>query len=146
MKEVVIDEMHPEVALQRVALVKEECARFLQDYPARQSFLTYFKRGYDKQRLRQLSATIEDAVDYLSNSREQLVINKAMDYPIVRQLLTYHITNYPRLGMAIAILLPLSIPIYIIGTRHQRNLRNDVATAVKVSDELTALLQSETPN
>lgn len=146
MKEVVIDEMHPEVALQRVALVKEECARFLQDYPARQSFLTYFKRGYDKQRLRQLSATIEDAVDYLSNSREQLVINKAMDYPIVRQLLTYHITNYPRLGLAIAILLPLSIPIYIIGTRHQRNLRNDVATAVKVSDELTALLQSETPN
>lgn len=146
MKEVVIDEMHPEVALQRVALVKEECARFLQDYPARQSFLTYFKRGYDKQRLRQLSATIEDAVDYLSNSREQLVINKAMDYPIVRQLLTYHITNYPRLGMAIAILLPLSIPIYIIGTRHQRNLRNDVATAVKVSNELTALLQSETPN
>ncbi|MBQ3961635.1 MAG: LptF/LptG family permease [Muribaculaceae bacterium] len=146
MKEVVIDEMHPEVALQRVALVKEECARFLQDYPARQSFLTYFKRGYDKQRLRQLSATIEDAVDYLSNSREQLVINKAMDYPIVRQLLTYHITNYPRLGLAIAILLPLSIPIYIIGTRHQRNLRNDVATAVKVSDELTALLESETPN
>lgn len=146
MKEVVIDEIHPEVALQRVALVKEECARFLQDYPARQSFLTYFKRGYDKQRLRQLSATIEDAVDYLSNSREQLVINKAMDYPIVRQLLTYHITNYPRLGLAIAILLPLSIPIYIIGTRHQRNLRNDVATAVKVSDELTALLQSETPN
>lgn len=146
MKEVVIDEMHPEAALQRVALVKEECARFLQDYPARQSFLTYFKRGYDKQRLRQLSATIEDAVDYLSNSREQLVINKAMDYPIVRQLLTYHITNYPRLGLAIAILLPLSIPIYIIGTRHQRNLRNDVATAVKVSDELTALLQSETPN
>lgn len=146
MKEVVIDEMHPEVALQRVALVKEECARFLQDYPARQSFLTYFKRGYDKQRLRQLSATIEDAVDYLSNSREQLVINKAMDYPIVRQLLTYHITNYPRLGLAIAILLPLSIPIYIIGTRHQRNLRNDVATAVKVSDELTVLLQSETPN
>lgn len=146
MKEVVIDEMHPEVALQRVALVKEECARFLQDYPARQSFLTYFKRGYDKQRLRQLSATIEDAVDYLSNSREQLVINKAMDYPIMRQLLTYHITNYPRLGLAIAILLPLSIPIYIIGTRHQRNLRNDVATAVKVSDELTALLQSETPN
>ena len=146
MKEVVIDEMHPEVALRRVALVKEECARFLQDYPARQSFLTYFKRGYDKQRLRQLSATIEDAVDYLSNSREQLVINKAMDYPIVRQLLTYHITNYPRLGLAIAILLPLSIPIYIIGTRHQRNLRNDVATAVKVSDELTALLQSETPN
>lgn len=146
MKEVVIDEMHPEVALQRVALVKEECARFLQDYPARQSFLTYFKRGYDKQRLRQLSATIEDAVDYLSNSREQLVINKAMDYPIVRQLLTYHITNYPRLGLAIAILLPLSIPIYIIGTRHQRNMRNDVATAVKVSDELTALLESETPN
>ena len=93
-----------------------------------------------------LSATIEDAVDYLSNSREQLVINKAMDYPIVRQLLTYHITNYPRLGLAIAILLPLSIPIYIIGTRHQRNLRNDVATAVKVSDELTALLESETPN
>ena len=66
-----------------------------------------------------------------------------MDYPVVRQLLTYHITNYPKLGMALAVILPLSIPIYIIGTRHQRNLRNDVSTAIKVSDELIELLKKD---
>ena len=96
--------------------------------------------GFDKQRLRTLSSTIDDTVEYLSNSREKIVLNKAMDYPVVRQLLTYHITNYPKLGMALAVLLPLSIPIYIIGTRHQHNLRNDVSTAIKVSDELIELL------
>ena len=86
---------------------------------------------------------IDGTVEYLSNSREKIVLNKAMDYPVVRQLLTYHITNYPKLGLALAAILPLSIPIYIIGTRHQRNLRDDLSTAIKVSDELVELLNKE---
>ena len=140
MKEVVIDELDPSVAVQRVQGVKAACSDFLQAYPSRQPFLEYFKNGFDKQRLRDLSSTIDETVEYLSNSREKIVLNKAMDYPVVRQLLTYHITNYPKLGVALAAILPLSIPLYIIGTRHQRNLRNDVSAAIKVSDELIELL------
>ena len=143
MKEVIIDELDPGTAIGHIEEVKRQCNEFLQAYPARQSFLDYFSKGYDKQRLNALSASIESAVDYLANSREKIVLNKAMDYPVVRRLLTYHITNYPKLGYAIATLLPLSIPIYIIGTRHQANLRNDVSTAIKVSDELIALLNKE---
>ena len=140
MKEVIIDELDRATAIAHIENVKARCNEFLQAYPSRQSFLDYFKSGFDKQRLRTLSSTIDDTVEYLSNSREKIVLNKAMDYPVVRQLLTYHITNYPKLGMALAVLLPLSIPIYIIGTRHQHNLRNDVSTAIKVSDELIELL------
>ena len=136
----IIDELDRATAIAHIENVKARCNEFLQAYPSRQSFLDYFKSGFDKQRLRTLSSTIDDTVEYLSNSREKIVLNKAMDYPVVRQLLTYHITNYPKLGMALAVLLPLSIPIYIIGTRHQHNLRNDVSTAIKVSDELIELL------
>ena len=143
MKEVIIDELDPATAIGHIEEVKKQCNEFLQAYPARQSFLDYFSKGYDKQQLNALSASIESAVDYLANSREKIVLNKTMDYPVVRRLLTYHITNYPKLGYAIAALLPLSIPIYIIGTRHQANLRNDVSTAIKVSDELIALLNKE---
>ena len=143
MKEVIIDELEPATAIGHIEEVKAQCNEFLQAYPARQSFLDYFSKGYDKRRLNALSVSIETAVDYLANSREKIVLNKTMDYPVVRRLLTYHITNYPKLGYAIAALLPLSIPIYIIGTRHQRNLRNDVSTAIKVSDELIALLNKE---
>ena len=143
MKEVIIDELDPATAIGHIEEVKKQCNEFLQAYPARQSFLDYFSKGYDKQQLNALSESIESAVDYLANSREKIVLNKTMDYPVVRRLLTYHITNYPKLGYAIAALLPLSIPIYIIGTRHQANLRNDVSTAIKVSDELIALLNKE---
>ena len=143
MKEVIIDELDPATAIGHIEDVKMQCNEFLQAYPSMQSFLDYFKKGYDKQRLNALSASIEKTVDYLSNSREKTVLNKAMDYPVVRRLLTYHLTNYPKLGLAIAALLPLSIPIYIIGTRHQKNLRKDALRAIKVSDELITLLNKE---
>ncbi len=140
MKEVIIDELDAATAVGHIENVKTQCNEFLRAYPSRQSFLDYFKYGYDKQRLNALTDSIETAVDYLANSREKIVLNKTMDYPVVRRLLTYHLTNYPKLGVAIAALLPVSIPIYIIGTRHQRILLRDVSTAIKVSDELIALL------
>ena len=93
--------------------------------------------------LRQLAQHIDDTVDYLSNSRDQMVLNKAMDYPVIRQLLTYHPTNYPKLGMAIAIAFPLGLPGYLVGLRHQRNLKRDIALSITVCDQLTAILRGE---
>ena len=141
LKEVVINEVVPEVALEQIAQLRQLCGEFLAKYPARQGYLEYWQYGYDKPLLRQLAQRIDDVVDYLSNSRDQMVINKAMDFPVVRQLLTYHPTNYPRLGLALAILFPIGLPGYVIGLRHQRNLKRDIAQTSTVCDQLAAILQ-----
>ena len=126
LKEVIIEEMEPATALAMIGSLKEQCNEFLARYKSRQSYLTYLQNGYDKPQLRALSDEIERVVDYLSNSRDQQVLNKAMDYPIIRQMLTYHVTNYKYVGTALAV--------------HQSNLKKEIATAVKVCDEMTQIL------
>ena len=150
LKEVIIEDVDTSIALNKVAELKQHCLEFLEKNKARQSYLTYLQRGYDKTELKSLSTQVEDVVDYLSNSHNQLLLNKAMDYPIIRQLLTYHITNYKHLGSALAVLFPVGLPLYLVGSRHQSNLKRELNTTVRVCDEISQILLddnvSETTN
>ena len=139
-KEVVINEVETDKAVGMIQRLKESCQSFLQRYPGRQGYMEYWRNGYDKTQLRALAQQIDDVVDYLSNSRDQMVINKAMDYPVIRQLLTYHPTNYQWLGTTLAALLPLGLPGYAVGLRHQANLKRDIAHTATVCDQMTAIL------
>lgn len=139
MKEVIINEVDIPVATARLLELKSSCSRFLSRYHSRQGYLDYLMHGYDKKSLRALSQQVEDVVDYLSNSRDQLVINKAMDFPVIRQLLTYHLTNYPKLGLALAIVFPVGVLLYLVGIRHQANLKRDIAQCIKVADQVEAI-------
>ena len=119
----------------QTALAIEFGAVWLEGYIAASANLT----EDDKKSLRALSQQVEDVVDYLSNSRDQLVINKAMDFPVIRQLLTYHLTNYPKLGLALAIVFPVGVLLYLVGIRHQANLKRDIAQCIKVADQVEAI-------
>ena len=141
MKELVINEVDAQQAVSQAMSLKQACQDFLDRYPGRQGFLEYFQRGYDKAMLAQLATQMDQLVDYLSNSRDQMVLAKAMDYPVIRQLLTYHLTDNARVGSALAAVLPLSVPFYLVALRHQRNLKRDIAHAITVSDQLVAILQ-----
>ena len=142
LKEVIIEEMDTVVAQSRVASLKEKCGQFLARYKYRQGYLTYFQQGYDKSMLDALAGEIDAVVDYLSNAHDQLLLNKAMDFPVLRKMLTYHITNYKHVGTALAVLFPIGLPLYLVGTWHQSNLKKEVATASKVCDEITQILNS----
>ena len=143
LKEVIIEEVDSQVALGKVAALKAHCQDFLEKYKARQDYLTYLQQGYDKTMLNALAAEIDDVVDYLSNSRNQLLLNKAMDFPIMRGLLTYHITNYKHVGTALAVVFPVGLPLYLVGTRHQANLKREIKVAQRVCDEITQIITSD---
>lgn len=142
-KEVIINEMNSERAQCSLAMFKQHCQDFLDKYPKRQSYLAYWQWGYDKPMLRKLASELDETVEYISNSTDTMVINKAMDFPVIRQLLTYHPTNYPKLGLVIAILFPIGLIGYLVGLRHQKNLRRDIKHCIKVCDQLTAILRGE---
>ncbi len=141
LKEVIINEVDVSEALEKVQALKFSCAQFLERFRNRQGFFDFFQHGIDKAALTELSAQVDDVVDYLSNSRDKMVLGKAMDYPVIRQLLTYHITDNTKLGTALALLLPVSVPFYLVAMRHQRNLMRDVNTVITVSDQLSAILR-----
>ena len=144
-KEVIINEVEPAEAIEKLQALKQNCEQFLERYKGRQSFITYWTAGYDKKLLGALQAQVESVVEYMGNSREKLVINKTMDFPIIRQLLSYKPTGNKALGYALAALLPLSLPLYLVGTRHQKNLKNEIKITARVCDELTEMMKDSLP-
>ena len=85
-------------------------------------------------------------MEYISNSRSQLVINKLMDYPIVRSLWLYHPTNFRWAAWAAIICVPVSIPVYFFALRQLRILRDEMHRIIRVSNELTTLISDNSEN
>ncbi len=142
-KEVIINEVVPADALTQIADLKASCQQFLDRYPARQRYIDYWQQGYDKKAIKSLATEVDNVVDYLSNSRDQMVLNKAMDYPVIRQLLTYQPVTNKTVGTVLAALCPIGLPVWLVGMRHQKNLRRDIQLTIKTCDQLTAILNGE---
>ena len=142
-KEVIINEVVAEEAVSQIAALKDSCQQFLDKYPGRQRYIDYWQQGYDKATIKALSEQVDHVVDYLSNSRDQMVLNKAMDYPVIRQLLTYCPVGNKTVGTAFAALFPIGLPVWLVGLRHQKNLKRDVNLTIKTCDQLVAILNGE---
>lgn len=141
MKEVVMDDVLPEEALQMLDRLKDETECFMAASPRRPSYLSYWIMGYSRSGLKSLRTTLESTIDYISNSRDKLVINKLMDYPFLRSLWLYHPTNYRPSAWAAVIIFPVGLPVYLVGLRQLRILRSELQRIVKVSDELKVLIE-----
>lgn len=142
-KEVIINEIIPEQAVSKIEALRVACQQFLEKYSGRQGYLEYWRQGYDKSLVKSLADDVDAVVDYLSNSRDQMVLNKAMDYPVIRQLLTYYPAENKTLGTALAVLFPVGLPVWLVGLRHQHNLKRDVRQTIKTCDQLIAIFNGE---
>ncbi len=142
-KEVIINEVNNDEALSQIDALKTACQQLLDRYPGRQRYIDYWQEGYDKAAIKSLAKQVDSVVDYLSNSRDQMVLGKAMDFPIIRQLLTYRPTSNKTVGTVIAALFPVGLPVWILGLRHQKNLKRDIRLTIKTCDQLTAILNGE---
>jgi len=142
-KEVIINEVVSCEALAQIDSLKASCQQFLDRYPGRQRYLDYWQQGYDKTAIKALAEQVDGVVDYLSNSRDQMVLNKAMDFPVIRQLLTYHPTTSKTVGTVLAALFPIGLPAWLVGLRHQKNLKRDIQLTIKTCDQLVAIYHGE---
>ena len=136
LKEVIIDDVETNTAIEKLSRLKESCVEFLSQCGKRQSYATYWLQGYNKHSLNELSKELEDTVAYLSNSDKQLVINKLMDYPVLRSLFFYYPVNNRPLAYVIMALFPVGLTGYWIGLRQQNRLKKDINSIISVSDEL----------
>lgn len=91
--------------------------------------------------LTQLSDKLEDVVGYLSNSRNQLVINKLMDFPVIKYNRLVQPSVYGKTARAVMIVVPVGFLVYIIGVKQHQRLRMDVKKISQVCDELTQIIK-----
>ncbi len=144
MKEVTMTDVEVAKAIDDLAQLRMPANRMLDDNPVRPRYDRYWLSGYNRNELRSLRERLEITVEYLSNSKDKLVINKLMDFPILRSLWLYHPTNYKPAAWAAIILFPIGLPVYFIGLRQLRILRDEIKKIISVADQLTPLIENPT--
>lgn len=141
LKEVIMNDVIVEEALIKIESLISKCQTFLSENKKRQSYINYWLKGYSRTKLFDISSEMENLVEYMSNSKDKVVINKLMDYPILRSLWLYHPTNYKWLAYICIVLFPIGLPIYFIGIKSQKRLNNEIKAIVNVSREIEKLLK-----
>ncbi len=144
MKEVTMTDVEVAKAIDDLAQLRMAANRMLDDNPVRPRYDRYWLSGYNRNELRSLRERLEITVEYLSNSKDKLVINKLMDFPILRSLWLYHPTNYKPAAWAAIILFPIGQPVYFIGLRQLRILRDEIKKIISVADQLRPLIENPT--
>ncbi len=144
MKEVIMDDVDVGQALGKLEALRTRCVEFIRRNQKTQSYVSYWLHGYDRGELSALSSELESVVSYLENSDNQLVINKLMDFPIMRSLFFYYPVNNRRFAYVIMVLVPIAVPCYYIGVRQQSHLKKDIRTVVNVCDELINIYAEKT--
>ncbi|MBP3353493.1 MAG: LptF/LptG family permease [Bacteroidales bacterium] len=144
MKEVAMIEVHEDELIEKVDILDKLCEKIQNDCGNKhQSFITYWQKGYNKAMLDELRDNLEDFVEYAQYSKSRLVVLKLMDYPILRNLLLYYPCKSKGLGTIIALILPISIPVYLIGIYEQKLLRREFALIRKTNKDVKTLVEKE---
>ena len=143
MKEMVMNDVDLEVAQQKLDLLRNECRNYLKANPRHQSYMQYWNVGYDTETLATLLQNVEDTVEYISNSRERMVILKLRDMPALRNTWLLSPGHPKWLGTALAVLFPIGIPLWLYGRHVQEQVMRDIEGVARVSNELETLLRHE---
>lgn len=140
MKELVMNDMDASVAVEKLHSLTEAAQAYLDSRPKRMSYVSYWLHGYSRTELRKLIEQLEETVEYISNTREKLVVNKLSDYPILRSLWLYHPTGLKWVAWSAIVLFPIGLPVYLIGLKQQKDLRDELKRVIKVNGELEAII------
>ena len=141
MKEVIMDDVVADDAIAMLRRFDSETEAMLARYGGRMGYVAYWTGGIDRDALASLRQNLEGVVEYLANSDSQLVINKLMDYPFIRQLLVYHPVGRRKVGMALAAFVPVGVPVYLVATRYHKRLARDLKAIRKVNEELISITE-----
>lgn len=106
-------------------------------------YFRFWRRGKTDDIASQITTRLNDIIEELSNSDQNLLLNKLMDYPVITG---YNKQNSPFNGVAsiiTGIIFPVGIPIYFIAMYQRKLLILDIKTILKVNAELQDLINKD---
>lgn len=143
MKEVTMEDVEPGHAIDILNALIANVNQYLTLNQKKQPYVAYWTKGYSRTALKALAQELDEVVEYMENSRDKLVINKLADMPVLRSLWLYHPTGNKWVARAMIALLPIGLPVYMIGRRQQADLRFELERVIKTAKELKTMLGDE---
>ncbi|RHJ93110.1 LptF/LptG family permease [Parabacteroides bouchesdurhonensis] len=106
------------------------------------NYIKFWEQGGKDHAAEELATEMENIIEELSNSDQNLVLNKLMDYPIIGGYNQLNTKINGKAGLIIGFFFPIGIPVYLIATYQRKLLRHDVQTIQKTSQELTSIIKN----
>ena len=126
-----------------LAALDSRADRILRRIGRPMGYLRYWLSGANTDLVKRVAMQADVLVDYLSDSRDARVVQKLSSYPIVTSLWLYR--PAPRRWMAWTgiILIPVGIPVWLLGNIALRRLRTEMKTILSLDAQLLPLLSPE---
>lgn len=139
-KEVIIYTPDYESLKPRIQQLSSDCQKYINNHKRWINYIHFWKSGGKDTEAETLANEMEYLVEELSNSDQNLVLNKLMDYPIIGGYNSINLRLKGKMGIIIAIILPIGIPIYLLAVYQRKLLLNDIKMIKKTSDEMIGIL------
>ena len=139
-KEVVINEISKPVAIERLNNLEIECTSLIESLQKKRTYWDFWTyRGLDKQ-INSTGEQLDALVDYLTDCRDNNVVDKLSDYPWIYN--TFILTpTHPRwLAISLKWFILLGYPVYLLSLKKRRQLCKTLSSTVSLSNEIAALL------
>lgn len=140
-KEVIINDISIDEAVERLRSLAARCREFVEKYSRRLGYRQYWMKGYPAEDIVSLSATLEEDVDYMTDCRNSMAVNKLMDFPVIRNLWLYHPSSSKVMGKICYWFFPIGVPLYLIGLKAQKNLKDELRQVSSVCGLIVDILQ-----
>jgi lipopolysaccharide export system permease protein len=103
-------------------------------------YVSFWKRDFQDKELNQLVDTMDAWIEDLRNSKENLIIGKLMDYPVIRPLHMGFFSK-PAVRLACAIVFPVGIAVYFFALSRQKEINEDLSATLKVNEDIQKELE-----
>ena len=141
-KEVIMELPDYTMLTNRLTLLKDACDKYPQENKCWMSYWKFWKHGGSDSDAEKIALEIESNVDILENSDHHLVLNKTMDFPVIKNY-GLMVTVSPAVGLALALLFPLGGLVYLIAVYRRKILRQDIQTTMRVCEEMIEMIEEK---
>ena len=142
-KDVIMEATDYNVVETRLTQLKSDCLDYLAHNKRLLHYLKFWKQGGVDNESESIAIKLESVVEMLENSDKILVLNKTMDFPIIKSFNLANLRINPKVGTAMAIFFPIGGLVYLIAVYRRKLLLQDIGTTTRVCDEMINIVISD---
>ena len=141
MKEVIMFNPDYKQIIPRLKQLAEESNTYLSTHKRWTNYFRFWKQGGHDHAVEQLAIKMENIIEELSNSDQNLVLNKLMDYPIIGSYNQINAKINGKAGLTVGLLFLIGLPVYLLATYQRKLLQHDIQMVQKTSNELIDIIE-----